>query len=138
MLVDICKRFLSLLLPPRKKEHTSRTLTNAVLLMKGHIMKLLLAFLIALTPINLFADELETDLNGFRLQQFVNVADSQMAPPFKTFDQGNLVVNAYQIDEEAYMVVGYQKKHPNNISSLQLTGFTAKALPFKGLMLGDS
>ena len=41
------------------------------------------------------------------------------------------------IDQEAYMVVGHQKKYPNNISVLQLTGATTKALPFKGLRLGD-
>ncbi len=48
------------------------------------------------------------------------------------------MVNAYQIDERAYMVVGHHKKYPNHISILQLTGLTTKALPFKGLLLGDS
>jgi hypothetical protein len=84
----------------------------------------------------LFAGQVELDLNGFRLQQFVSAAKT-LGTPFKTVDAGNRVAEAYAVDTDAYMVVGHDKKHPNNISFLQLTGVTTKALPFKGLVLGD-
>jgi len=35
------------------------------------------------------------------------------------------------------MIVAHQKKYPNNISLLQLTGATTNASSFKGLVLGD-
>ena len=96
-----------------------------------------LAIAFVLTSLSVFAGEVETDLNGFRLQQFVKVAESELGRPFKTIDTGHSVVNAYQIDDDAYMVVEHHKKYPNHISMLQLTGFTTKTLPFKGLALGD-
>lgn len=89
------------------------------------------------TPLNLYAGEVETDLNGFRLQQLTQAAESSLGSPFETIDTGPSVINAYRIDDNAYMVVGHLKKDPHHISLLQLTGFTAKASPFKGLVLGD-
>jgi len=85
-----------------------------------------------------WAGDFEVDLNGFRLQQFLSVVEPTLGRPFKTIDEGDLVANAYLVDQDAYMVVGHLKKYPNNISVLQLTGTTAKALPFRGLLLGDS
>lgn len=84
-----------------------------------------------------WAGDTEVDLNGFRLQQFLSVVEPALGRPFQTIDQGDLVANAYVIDEDAYMVISHLKKHPYNISLLQLTGATTKAVPFKGLMLGD-
>ena len=101
-------------------------------------MRNLVSAVLILFSFRLMAGEIETDLNGFRLHQFVNVAETVLGPTFKTIDAGQSVVNAYQIDERAYMVVGHHKKYPNHISILQLTGLTTKALPFKGLLLGDS
>jgi hypothetical protein len=85
-----------------------------------------------------WAGDFEVDLNGFRLQQFVSVVEPALGRSFKTADEGNVVLNAYAIDENAYMVVGHLKKYPNNISLLQLTGATTKAPLFKGLTLGDN
>jgi hypothetical protein len=84
-----------------------------------------------------WAGDLEVDLNGFRLQQLLSVVEPALGSPFKTIDEGDLVANAYAIDQEAYMVVSHLKKYPHNISVLQITGVTKKALPFKGLRLGD-
>ncbi len=84
-----------------------------------------------------WAGDFEVDLNGFRLQQLVSVVEPALGRPFKTIDEGDLIADAYAIDQYAYMVVGHLKKYPHNISVLQLTGATAKALPFKGLLLGD-
>ncbi|MBI4207136.1 MAG: hypothetical protein HY527_19100 [Betaproteobacteria bacterium] len=85
----------------------------------------------------LWASDVEIELNGFRLQQFVRVAEASFGKPFKTIDTGPSVVNAFSVDSSAYMVVEHHKRYPNNISMLQLTGATTKALPFRGLMLGD-
>ncbi len=85
-----------------------------------------------------WAGDLAVDLNGFRLQQLLSVVEPALGRPFKTIDEGDIVANAYVIDQDAYMVVSHLKKHPYNISALQLTGATTKALPFKGLLLGDS
>jgi hypothetical protein len=95
------------------------------------------AIALVLAPLGLCAGEVETDLNGFRLQQFVKVAESELGRPYETIDAGDSVVNAYRVDQDAYMIVGHHKKYPKHISTLQLTGLTTKALPFKGLVLGD-
>lgn len=84
-----------------------------------------------------WAGDFEVDLNGFRLQQLLSVVEPALGHPFQTIDEGDLVANAYVIDQNAYMVVSHIKKHPYNIAVLQLTGATTKALPFMGLLLGD-
>jgi len=101
------------------------------------MVRLALLVIVWFTPGLSWAGGLEIDLNGLRLQQLVSVVEPALGRPFKTIDEGDLVANAYAIDQEAYMVVGHLKKYPHNISVLQLTGVTARALPFKGLRLGD-
>lgn len=101
------------------------------------MVRLALVVIVWFAPGLSWAGGLEIDLNGFRLQQLVSVVEPALGRPFKTIDEGDLVANAYAIDQEAYMVVGHLKKFPHNISIIQLTGATAKALPFKGLRLGD-
>jgi len=94
--------------------------------------------LLSLLCSSVAADDFEVDLNGFRLQQFVKVPEASLGPSFKTMEWNELVLDAYALGPDAYMVVGHTKKYPNNIATLQLTGETSAALPFKGLVLGDS
>ena len=84
------------------------------------------------------ATGLEVDLNGFRLQQFLDVADKSLGKPFKTMDAGGMVANLYHLDGDAYMVVGHLKKYEHNIALLQVTGKSSNVLPFRGLALGDA
>lgn len=101
------------------------------------MVRFVLVAILWFVPAISWASDLETDLNGFRLQQLLSIVERALGRPFKTIDEGDLIANAYAIDQEAYMVVGHLKKYPHNISVLQLTGVTTKALPFKGLLLGD-
>ena len=102
------------------------------------VIRLLVCVVAVVYSSLLMASENEIELNGFRLQQFVSVVEPVLGPSFRTMDVGDFVANAYQIDDNAYMVISYNKKHPNNISTLQLTGTTNKARPFRGLVLGDA
>lgn len=101
-------------------------------------MRLLVCVVAVIYSSLLMAGENEIELNGFRLQQFVSVVEPALGPSFRIIDVGDFVAKAYQIDDNAYMVISYNKKHPNNISTLQLTGATNKARPFRGLLLGDA
>lgn len=101
------------------------------------MLRVIPAVILWLMAVQSWAGNFEVDLNGFRLQQYVSIVEPALGRPFQTIDQGDLVANAYVIDQDAYMVVGHLKKHPYNISVLQLTGATTKAAPFKGLLLGD-
>ena len=99
--------------------------------------KIILILAVLLVPLLLEAADIQTDLNGFRLLQLRNVAENYFGKPFDTFKTNSSTVEAYRIDSNAYMVFEYNKNFPNNIFSIQLTGYTNKALPFKGLILGD-
>lgn len=79
----------------------------------------------------------EIELNGWRLQQLFQAVEASMGTPVKVAEQGEEHLRAYMIDERAYMVFGYHKDYPNHIHSVQLTGTTDRALPFRGLRLGD-
>src|SRR5262249_536223 len=65
------------------------------------------------------AGELETDLNGFRLLQSKKAVAAALAPYEKKIVSG---LEAYRIDDDAYMVFGYGKKDTKHIGSIQLTG----------------
>lgn len=93
--------------------------------------------LVALSRIGSAAD-IEVDLNGFRLQQLTKAAESTFGSALQTIDQDDMILKAYQIDEEAYMVIGCTKKNKYNISTIQLTGRSAKTIPFRGLLLGST
>ena len=99
--------------------------------------KLILLLALLLVPVLLEAADIQADLNGFRLLQLKNVAENYFGKPVDTFKTNASNVEAYRIDSNAYMVFEYNKNLPNNIFSIQLTGHTTKALPFKGLILGD-
>jgi len=105
--------------------------------MKYKTKIIFLSIAITLLPLVLKAGELQTDLNGFRLWQFRNVIATTMGKPFETFTTDASIVEAYRLDDKAYMVFEYMKKYQNNISSMQITGSTDKAIPFMGLKLGD-
>jgi len=105
--------------------------------MKYKTAIILLAIVSALLPSLLYAGELQTDLNGFRLWQLKPTVASAMGKPFDTFTTDDSMVEAYRLDDKAYMVFEYLKKYQNNIYSMQITGSTDKALPFIGLRLGD-
>ncbi len=84
------------------------------------------------------ASDLEIDLNGFRLQQFTSVVESALGARFQTVDLGDKVAYAYGVDDNSYMLIYENRKFPNYIDALQLTGTSSKALSFKGLTLGNS
>lgn len=105
--------------------------------MKYITATVLLSITIALFSSLLHAEELQTDLNGFRLWQFRTVVTSTMGKPFDTFTTDASIAEAYRLDDKAYMVFEYMKKYQNNICSMQITGSTDKTIPFMGLKLGD-
>lgn len=105
--------------------------------MKYKTAIILLPIVSALLPALLYAGELQTDLNGFRLWQFRNAVATTMGKAFDTFTTDESIVEAYRLDDKAYMVFEYLKKYQNNIYSMQITGRTDKAIPFMGLKLGD-
>ena len=84
------------------------------------------------------ANELPVDLNGFHLWQYRSAVESYFGKPFKIIQQNNSVVEAHQVSENSYMVFEYGKKFPENVISIQITGYPTKMTPFKGLELGDS
>jgi hypothetical protein len=43
-----------------------------------------------------------------------------------------------KVTESSYMVFELWQKYPQNMYSIQITGYPTKMLPFKGLVLGDS
>jgi hypothetical protein len=102
---------------------------------KAAIIYLSIAF--TLLPSLLFAGELQTDLNGFRLWQLKPAVASVMGKPFDTITTDYSIAEAYRLDDKAYMVFEYLNKFQNNIYSMQITGSTDKILPFMGLSLGD-
>lgn len=99
--------------------------------------KAIVILLLSLVPLSLEAGEIQTDLNGFRLWQFKKVTTDALGQPFDTFETETSTFQAHRISDEAYMIFGYLKDLPNNIFSIQLTGYTNKVLPFKELIPGD-
>lgn len=83
------------------------------------------------------ATEPQVELNGWRLQQFVKAMDSTYGEPYKVIVEGGITSRVHFIDEQAYMVAGATDTFPNHIATLQLTGISAKPIPFLGLQLGD-
>jgi len=105
---------------------------------QGDIMLRFLMLLIILYPLQLSADEMVTDLNGFRLQQLKTAVENSLGKPAETSEKEDINGEMYRIDEDSYMVFTYSKKRPLNIQSIQITGYTKKTIPFQGLVLGDS
>lgn len=99
--------------------------------------KLLILLALLIFPLSLAAADLQIDLNGFRLLQPKKAVDIYFGEPLETLKTEHSIVKAYQIDSNAYMVFEYKNDLPDYIYSIQLTGTTVKAMPFKGLMLGD-
>jgi len=96
---------------------------------------ILFAGILFYTPI--YAVTMQTDLNGFRLWQFKSVVETSIGKPDKTLTTNNSNIEVYIIDDDCYMVFEYLKNYPENIFSIQITGFSEKNLPFMGLEIGD-
>jgi hypothetical protein len=94
--------------------------------------------LLLMRPGIVVAADFEAELAGWRLQQFLALADTAFGEPFRTLDQPDGVLRAYRVGDDAYMVFGQGAVQPANIGSLQLTGTNAPGFLFKGLSLGDS
>jgi hypothetical protein len=86
---------------------------------------------------SIIAGGLEVDLNGFRLRQNARVPEAALGRSVHSEDTGKATVQVHPIDDDAYLVFTFSKSDPHFISAIQLTGSTKKALPFKGLVLGD-
>lgn len=80
----------------------------------------------------------EVELDGWRLQQYITAADAVLGEPFKTLDQQHLQYRAHRLGDDAYLVFGVDERYPGYIQSLQLTGTSSTARPFRTLVLGDS
>lgn len=101
-----------------------------------HAHKLLL-LLILLLPCTAVAQEFATDLNGFRLWQYKDTAQTYFGKPFQTQKNDEYSIEAYQVTDSSYMVIEHWEKYPDNIFSIQITRYPTRMLPFKGLVLGD-
>ncbi len=101
-----------------------------------HALIVLLLFVLFL-PCTAVAQELASDLNGFRLWQYKETVKAYFGKPFDTREQEGSLIEAYRVTDRSYMVIEQLSKHPDNIFSLQITGYPTKMLPFKGLILGD-
>lgn len=97
-----------------------------------------MAGLLAL-PFQVLSAGFESDLNGFRLWQYIEGVEKYYGKPDKTYDQGDTLLSVYQLNKHSYMVFANSKeKFKPYVSSMQITGYPTKMLPFKGLTLGDS
>src|SRR3990170_2183721 len=101
-----------------------------------HAHKLLILFVL-LFPCTAAAQEFAIDLNGFRLWQYKEAAQTYFGKPFQTQKRDEYAFEAYQVTEHSYMVIEHWAKYPDNIYSIQITRYPTKMLPFKGLVLGD-
>ncbi len=104
--------------------------------MNKQLYRLVFMFAALLAPFLVGAADIQLDLNGFRLLQLKTAPENSLGKPFDTSKTDRSTAEAYRIDSDAYMVFEYSKNLPNNIFSIQITGYTGKALPFKGLVLG--
>ncbi len=98
------------------------------------ILLLLIALLLPCTAV---AQEFTVDLNGFRLWQYKEAAQTYFGKPFQTQKNDEYSAEAYQVTDSSYMVIEHWEKYPDNIYSIQITRYPTKMLPFKGLVLGD-
>jgi hypothetical protein len=101
-----------------------------------HAHKLLILFILLL-PCTAVAQEFATDLNGFRLWQYKDTAQTFFGKPFQTQKNDEYSAEAYQVTDSSYMVIEHWEKYPDNIYSIQITRYPTRMLPFKGLVLGD-
>lgn len=127
---------------PRTSRGAGRRVARRLRILTTPNMKPIVRYCVATLMLMLpsvlsWAGKFEVDLNGFRLQQLASILEPTLGRPIKTLEEGNMTTDVYAIDQDAYMVFGRDKRHPNNISLIQLTGSTKNALPFKGLLLGD-
>lgn len=90
--------------------------------------------LLGASPRGVAGDDV-SELNGWRLQQFHIIVSTELGEPFA--ERENSAARAYRLGKDAYMVFRQDPVSFNNIGSIQLTGTSADALPFKGLSLGD-
>jgi hypothetical protein len=77
------------------------------------------------------------ELNGFRLWQYRDAAKDYLGEPFATQKGEESVYEAYAVTDSSYMVFELWQKYPQNMYSVQITGYPTKMLPFKGIVLGD-
>ena len=101
-----------------------------------HVHKLLI-LLVLLLPCTAVAQEFAADLNGFRLWQYKDTAQTYFGKPFQTQKNDEYAYEAYQVTDSSYLVIEHWEKYPDNIYSIQITRYPTKMLPFKGLVLGD-
>jgi len=101
---------------------------------------LYLIFILSLLfiPCAAFAADYTIDLNGFRLWQFKDVPGGFFGKPYESVKQEDSRYELYELTDDSYMAFEVWDEYPNNIISMQLTGYPTKMLPFKGLKLGDS
>lgn len=83
------------------------------------------------------ASDVQLELDGWRLQQFVGTVEGTLGEPFKVIDEAPDSRKVYRLGSDGYLVVTARAPLVNNIESLQLTGRTDTATVFNGLRLGD-
>lgn len=95
--------------------------------------------LAAFTPLTAFAaghTQPAAELNGFRLEQFVDAAQS-LGTPEQTRRSAEQIDEIYQLDGDARLTISHDRKQPQTIAGLELRGSQSQARPFMGLRLGD-
>jgi len=102
-------------------------------------LRILILFFLCSPALVQAAPSRQTQLNGFYLWQYANSAKDVFGKPFKTLDNQNSTLMAYSVSDHSYMVFESPKrKFIEYITSLQITGYPTKMVPFEGLTLGDS
>lgn len=100
--------------------------------------QLIFILFLLFVPCAAFAADYAIDLNGFRLWQFKDIPRGFFGKPYESVKQGDSRYELYELTDDSYMAFEVWDEYPNNIISMQLTGYPTKMLPFKGLKLGDS
>ncbi len=100
-------------------------------------MRSLLVLFIFVFPFIAFGQDFATDLNGFRLWQFTSSVKAHFGVPFDSRKSEGSLIEAYRVSDSSYMVFEQMEKYPENVYSIQITGYPTIMKPFKGLVLGD-
>ena len=97
---------------------------------------LVLPFILAI-PFIANGQDFATDLNGFRLWQFTSVVKAHFGNSFDSRKGEGTIIEAFRVTDKSYMVFERMQKRPENIFSIQITGYPTVMKPFRGLVLGD-
>ena len=103
---------------------------------------ILITIILLLNTIFTFSQDIESELNGFKLRQYRDVTKTEFGKPFQVnkFDDGfEAEIYLIKSDSSAYMIFEYPNWNKNIIYSIQISGAFEDINPkFKGLKMGMS